>query len=203
MSGCFSRNAEQYYDPTAGAALKEWERSRKMEIKPGDIVRLTKQGMAKTQDVPFAVLAINGPIFTGVRLYDNAVAGGVPIVCGAMLYARPEKVEWFNSWKADADYARTMSETEYSELRKAVAVALGLDKPAPVVVRTEETPPETVDDIAPEDDEDGGTEVAEINAEAIKRAEELAQEVIKERTRADIFEGLYHDLLGKSLRAVV
>lgn len=170
-----------------------------MEIKPGDIVRLTKQGMAKTQDVPFAVLAINGPIFTGVRLYDNAVAGGVPIVCGAMLYALPEKVEWFNSWKADADYARTMSETEYSELRKAVAVALGFDKPAPVVV----TPPETVDDIAPEEDEDSGTEVAEINAEAIKRAEELAQEVIKERTRADIFEGLYHDLLGKSLRAVV
>jgi hypothetical protein len=197
------RNNEQYYDPTAGAALKEWERSRKMEIKPGDIVRLTKQGMAKTQDVPFAVLAINGPIFTGVRLYDNAVAGGVPIVCGAMLYALPEKVEWFNSWKADADYARTMSETEYSELRKAVAVALGFDKPAPVVVRTEETPPETMDDIAPEDDEDGGTEVAEINAEAIKRAEELAQEVIKERTRADIFEGLYHGLLGKSLRAVV
>ena len=69
--------------------------------------------------------------------------------------------------------------------------------------KPEETPPETVDDITPEEDEDGGTEVAEINAEAIKRAEELAQEVIKERTRADIFEGLYHDLFGKSLRAVV
>ena len=200
MSG-FIRNAEQYYDPTAGAALKEWERSRKMQIKPGDVVRFTKQGATLT-DIPFAVLGVTGAVCTGVRLYDTRVPGSVPIVCGAQLYAQPDKLEWFNSLRADVEYARTMSETEYSTLRAAVADTLGLSKPAPVVVRMEETPPETVDDIVPEDDEDGA-EVAEINAEAIKRAEELAQEVIKERTRADIFEGLYHDLLGQSLRAVV
>lgn len=203
MSGCFSRNAEQYYDPTAGAALKEWERSRKMQIKPGDVVRFVKQGLTFPQEVPFSVLAVSGTMVTGLRLYDTDRGGSVPIVCGGQLYAHPYQIEWFNKLKADVDYVRTMTESEYSALREAVAVALGLDKPAPVVVRTEETPPETVDDIAPEDDEDCGTEVEEINAEAIKRAEELAQDVIKERTRADIFEGLYHDLLGKSLRAVV
>lgn len=202
MSGCFSRNAEQYYDPTAGAALKEWERSRKMQIKPGDVVRFSKVGVM-AQDVPFAVLGVAGTVITGLRLYDTDRGGSVPIVCVGQLYAHPYQIEWFNKLKADVDYVRTMTESEYSALRAAVADVLGLSKPAPVVVRMEETPPETVDDIAPEDDEDGGTEVAEINAEAIKRAEELAQEVIKERTRADIFEGLYHDLLGKSLKAVV
>lgn len=203
MSGCFSRNAEQYYDPTAGAALQEWERSRKMQIKPGDVVRFVKQGLTFPQEVPFAVLAVSGTMITGLRLYDTDRGGSVPIVCGGQLYAHPYQIEWFNKLKADVDYVRTMTESEYSALRAAVADVLGLSKPAPVVVRMEETPPETVDDIAPEDDEDGGTEVAEINAESIKRAEELAQEVIKERTRADIFEGLYHDLLGKSLKAVV
>lgn len=203
MSGCFSRNAEQYYDPTAGAALNEWERSRKMQIKPGDVVRFVRQGTTFQHEVPFAVLAVSGTMVTGLRLYDTDWGGSVPIVCGGQLYAHPYQIEWFNKLKADVDYVRTMTESEYSALREAVADVLGLDKPVPVVVRTEETHPETVDDIAPEDDEDSGTEVAEINAEAIKRAEELAQEVIKERTRADIFEGLYHDLLGKSLRAVV
>ena len=203
MSGCFSRNAEQYYDPTAGAALQEWERSRKMEIKPGDVLRVVKQGTTFPQEVPFAVLGGAGAVVTGLRLYDTDKGGSVPIVCGVQLYAHPYQLEWFNSRKAEVSYVRTMTESEYSAMREAVADVLGLSKPAPVVVRMEETPPETVDDIATEDDEDGGTEVAEINAEAIKRAEELAQECIKERTRADIFEGLYHDLLGKSLRAVV
>ena len=197
------RNNEQYYDPTAGAALKEWERSRKMQIIAGDVVRFVRQGTTFPQEVPLAVLGVVGAVITGLRLYDTDRGGSVPIVCGKQLYAYPYQIEWFNILKADVDYVRTMTESEYSALREAVADVLGFDKPAPVVVRMEETPPETVDDITTEDDEDGGTEVAEINAEAIKRAEELAQEVIKERTRADIFEGLYHDLLGKSLRAVV
>ena len=197
------RNNEKYYDPTAGAALKELERSRKMEIKPGDVVRVVRQGTTFPQEVPFAVLAVSGTMVTGLRLYDTDKGGSVPIVCGVQLYAHPYQLEWFNSRKAEVSYVRTMTESENSALREAVADVLGLSKPAPVVVRMEETPPETVDDIAPEDDEDGGAEVAEINAEAIKRAEELAQIVIKERTRGDIFEDLYHHLLGKSLRAVV
>ena len=41
------RNAERYYDPTAGAALTKIEREKRMDWKPGDIVTASRDTAEK------------------------------------------------------------------------------------------------------------------------------------------------------------
>ncbi len=189
MNG-FIRNAEKYYDPTAGAALSSVERWEKMNIKPGDVIRITKPGTA-TVDASFAVMGVNGNIYTGVRLYDTEVNGSVPVICGAQLYAQCEKLEWFNAFKVDVSFARTMGEKEYNMMREAVSKALCLDEPVPVyeMVQTETEGP-------------GNPEyhAESINAEALQIAEDMTKDLIRARAEADIYRGLYEDLLGKCLK---
>ena len=95
-----------------------------MEIKPGDVITFTRNTPNSSTDVPFAVVAVNGTILTGVRLYADYVPQSVRILCRGEMFAQPEKLEWINSMRADICYVRTMSAEEFNALREAIANAL-------------------------------------------------------------------------------
>ena len=166
------RNHEGYYDPTAGTAIKAVEREIKMDIRAGDVITFTKPN-GVTENVPFAVMGVYGTVATGVRLFDCPTNNSIEITCRERMFAQPEKLEWLNLTRVDTGFVRVMTDDEYSNLREAVAGILGFDSPAPVVM---ETP-------------------AEITNEAIRLAEENAQELIRERAKAEIYKDLYESLM--------
>lgn len=92
MANDFIRNAEGYYDPTAGTALEKVRREREiMDIKAYDIIKTTR---SNGRDKRFFILAITGIVATGLELRDSYMPGAISVICGAQVYAHPEKVEY-------------------------------------------------------------------------------------------------------------
>lgn len=129
-------NAERYPDPTAGKAIENVEREKKMEIKPGDVITFTRNMPNGSADVPFAVVAVNGTILTGVKLYDTELAQSVRILCRGEMFAQPEKLEWINYMRVDVYYVRTMSAEEFNALREGISNALSVSIPVDEVIDT-------------------------------------------------------------------
>lgn len=185
MANDFIRNSEGYYDPTAGTAMMNVQREKNMDIKAGDVIKISRVGVY--DDRAFAVLAVTGQIFTMIRLQDSAYPKSVPVLCGSQMYAQPEKLEWTNGTRSDISYVRTMTEQEQTDVREAVLNLLDLylyDREPVVTVRT-----------------DGTGEAESINADALRLAEETAQELIREKARADTYKEMYEALLRQCVRA--
>ena len=66
MASEFHRNAERYYDPTAGAALVNVEKGERMDWNVGDIITATRQGSPVEKKL--LVLANDGYVLTGLIL---------------------------------------------------------------------------------------------------------------------------------------
>lgn len=177
MRSDFIRNAERYYDPTAGAALTKIEREKRMDWKPGDIVTASRD----TAEKKFVVLANDGYVLTGTVLLTREYDAFVPIVCGGKMYANPYRLEYLNMNNYDLSLVRVATDAELDALRAAIANIL-LITTLPETARDEET-------------EDANTIM--VTAEEIDMMQNQAKELIEARTEAKVYRDLYERLLEK------
>lgn len=171
------RNAERYYDPTAGAALNKVEREKRMDWKPGDIVTASRD----TAEKKFIVLANDGYVLTGTVLLTREYYSFVPIVCGGKMYANPYRLEYLNMNNYDLSLVRVATDAEMDALRAAIAKVLLLP-----------TPTEAADEEEAEDHDS-----IMITAEEIDMMQNQAKELIEAQTEARVFRDLYEKLLEK------
>lgn len=176
MRSDFIRNAERYYDPTAGAALTKIEREKRMDWKPGDIVTASRD----TAEKKFIVLANDGYVLTGTVLLTREYDAFVPIVCGGKMYANPYRLEYLNMNNYDLSLVRVATDAELDALRAAIANILQISTP------TE----------AAEEEEDS-TDSIMVTAEEIDMMQNQAKELIEARTEAKVYRDLYERLLEK------
>lgn len=174
MRSDFIRNAEQYYDPTAGAALTKIEMKKRMDWKPGDIVTASKD----TAEKKFIVLANDGYVLTGTALLTREYYAFVPIICGGKMYANPYRLEYLNMNNYDLSLVRVATDAELDALRAAIANILQIP-----------TPTETA--------EEGSTDSIMVTAEEIDMMQNQAKELIEARTEAKVYRDLYERLLEK------
>lgn len=177
MRSDFIRNAERYYDPTAGAALTKIEREKRMDWKPGDIVTASRD----TAEKKFIVLANDGYVLTGTTLLTREYDTFVPIVCGGKMYANPYRIEYLNMNYYDISLVRVATDAELDALRAAIAKVLLLPTP------TE----------AAEDEEAEDPDKIMVTAEEIDMMQNQAKELIEARTEAKVYRDLYERLLEK------
>lgn len=176
MRSDFIRNAERYYDPTAGAALTKIEREKRMDWKPGDIVTVSRD----TAEKKFIVLANDGYVLTGTVLLTREYDAFVPIICGGKMYANPYRLEYLNMNNYDLSLVRVATDAELDALRAAIANILQIPTP------TE----------AAEEEEDS-TDSIMVTAEEIDMMQNQAKELIEARTEAKVYRDLYERLLEK------
>ncbi len=176
MSNGLMRNAERYYDPTAGIALTNIERMERMEWKPGDIVTASRG----TTEKKFIVLANDGFVLTGSVLLTREYETCVPVVCGEQMYANPYRLEYLNPNNYDLSLVRVATDAEMDALRAAIANILQLP-----------TPTETAEE------EEDSTDNIMVTAEEIDMMQNHAKELIEARTEAKVYRDLYERLLEK------
>ena len=176
MRSDFIRNAERYYDPTAGAALTKIEREKRMDWKPGDIVTASKD----TAEKKFIVLANDGYVLTGTVLLTREYDSFVQIVCGGKMYANPYRLEYLNMNNYDLSLVRVATDAEMDALRAAIANILQIP-----------TPTETAEE------EEDSTDSIMVTAEEIDMMQNQAKELIEARTEAKVYRDLYERLLEK------
>lgn len=176
MRSDFIRNAEQYYDPTAGGALTKIEREKRMDWKPGDIVTASRD----TAEKKFIVLANDGYVLTGTVLLTREYDAFVPIICGGKMYANSYRLEYLNMNNYDLSLVRVATDAELDALRAAIANILQIP------TSTE----------AAEEEEDS-TDSIMVTAEEIDMMQNQAKELIEARTEAKVYRDLYERLLEK------
>ena len=181
MSNVFMRNAERYYDPTAGIALTNIERMERMEWKPGDIVTASRN----TAEKKFIVLANDGFVLTGSVLLTREYESCVPVVCGEKMYANPYRLEYLNPNNYDLSLVRTATDAELTALRSAIARVLSLTTP----VEAADIAQGAV--LLPKLPESSFTD------DYIEMVENQAKELIEAKTEARVYKGLYEQLLEK------
>lgn len=178
MRSDFIRNAERYYDPTAGAALTKIEREKRMDWKPGDIVTASRD----TAEKKFIVLANDGYVLTGTVLLTREYDSFVPIVCGGKMYANPYRLEYLNMNNYDLSLVRVATDAELDALRAAIANILQIPTPT---------------EAAEEEAEEDSTDSIMVTAEEIDMMQNQAKELIEARTEAKVYRDLYERLLEK------
>ena len=168
------RNAERYYDPTAGAAITNIEKGERMEYKVGDIISAVRQGSPLEKRL--IVLANDGYVLTGCILLAKEMASCIPVTCGGEMYVNPYRMEHISFGTNDIKLIRAATEEELTAVQDAVRTALGFEN------YHEDQ----------EDDEDD-SELADL-------AEAQAKELIEANARADIYKELYENLLTRCLK---
>lgn len=181
MKNDFMRNAERYYDPTAGAALTNIERTERLDWKPGDIVTASRN----TAEKKFIVLANDGFVLTGSVLLTREYDSCVPVVCGEKMYANPYRLEYLNPNNYDLSLVRTATDAELTALRSAIARVLSLTTP----VEAADIAQGAV--LLPKLPESSFTD------DYIEMVENQAKELIEAKTEARVYKGLYEQLLEK------
>lgn len=175
MRSDYIRNAERYYDPTAGIALTNIERMERMEWKPGDIVTASR-GVTEKK---FIVLANDGFVLTGAVLLTREYESCVPVVCGEQMYANPYRLEYVNPNNYDLSLVRVATDTELTALRAAIAKVLALPEVHEAVPMEQPEP------------------AASYSDDYIEMVENQAKELIEARTEAKVYRSLYEKLLEK------
>lgn len=179
MRSDFIRNAERYYDPTAGAALTKIEREKRMDWKPGDIVTASRD----TAEKKFIVLANDGYVLTGTVLLTREYDAFVPIICGGKMYANPYRLEYLNMNNYDLSLVRVATDAELDALRAAIANILQI--------------PTLTEEDDDEDQEDESTGKITVSDEYFEMVQNQAKELIEARTEAKVYRDLYERLLEK------
>lgn len=174
MASEFHRNAERYYDPTAGAALVNVEKGERMDWNVGDIITATRQGSPVEKKL--LVLANDGYVLTGLILLNREMSNCVPVMCGTQMYANHYRLDYVSLSTNDIQLNRTASDEELTAAQDAVRKAFGFE----------------YDHVEQEDDED--SELADL-------AEAQAKELIEANARADVYKELYENLLKRCLPA--
>lgn len=174
MASEFHRNAERYYDPTAGAALTKIEREKRMDWKPGDIVTVSRD----TAEKKFIVLANDGYVLTGTVLLTREYDAFVQIICGGKMYANPYRLEYLNMNNYDLSLVRVATDAELDALRAAIANILQIPTPTEAA-------------------EEDSTDSIMVTAEEIDMIQNQAKELIEARTEAKVYRDLYERLLEK------
>lgn len=171
MASEFHRNAERYYDPTAGAALVNVEKGERMDWKVGDVVTATRQG--STVENRFIILANDGYTFTGCVLLPKELPNCVPVMCGTRMYANPYKINYISFSSNDITLVRVATYEELTAVQNSVRVAFGFE--------------------CDQADKDEDSDLADL-------AEAQAKELIEANARADIYKELYENLLTRCLK---
>ena len=169
------RNAERYYDPTAGAAITNIEKGERMEYKVGDIISAVRQGSPLEKRL--IVLANDGYVLTGCILLAKEMESCIPVRCGGEMYVNPYRMEHISFGTNDIKLIRVATDEELMAVKEAVRTALGFEN------YHEDQ----------EDDEDD-SELADL-------AEAQAKELIEATTRAAVYQELYENLLKRCLPA--
>lgn len=170
------RNAEKYYDPTAGAALINIEKGERMNWNIGDIITATRQG--NPVEKKLLVLANDGYVLTGMILLSREMSNCVPVMCGTQMYANPYRLDHVSFGTNDIQLVRVATEEELTAAQEAVKTALGFEY-------------SNDDDAGHEDD------ISELS----DLAEAQAKELIEATTRAAVYQELYENLLKRCLPA--
>lgn len=174
MASEFHRNAERYYDPTAGAALLTVEKGERMEYKVGDVISAVRQGSPLEKRL--IVLANDGYVLTGCVLLAKEMANCVPVMCNVEMYANPYRLEHISFGTNDIKLIRVATDEELTAVQDAVRTALGFD------YHHEE-----------QEEEEEDSELADL-------AEAQAKELIEATTRAAVYQSLYENLLARCLK---
>lgn len=173
MGSEFHRNAERYYDPTAGAALTNIEKGERMEYKVGDIISAVRQGSPLEKRL--IVLANDGYVLTGCILLAKEMASCIPVTCGGEMYVNPYRMEHISFGTNDIKLIRVATDEELTAVQEAVRTALGFDY-------HEEQ----------EDDEEDEIDLEEIA--------EQAKQLIEANAKAEVYKELYENLLMRCLK---
>lgn len=162
------RNAERYYDPTAGIALKNVEMEKRMEYKSGDVIMISRNGKEKA----FVTLMGNGYVLTGCALFPSEQNDCVQILCRGKMWANPYRIEFVSLTSGDYDisYVRTAADAELEALKAAIAKAMTLPAVDAAKVETMDESP-------------------------IEAAENQAKELIEARTEARVYRDMCDRLL--------
>lgn len=168
------RNAEKYYDPTAGAALLTVEKGERMEYKVGDVISAVRQGSPLEKRL--IVLANDGYVLMGCILLAKEMANCVPVMCNVEMYANPYRLEHISFGTNDIKLIRAATDEELMAVKDAVRTALGFK------YYHEE-----------QEEEEDDSELADL-------AEAQAKELIEANARADIYKELYENLLTRCLK---
>lgn len=174
MASEFHRNAEKYYDPTAGAALLTVEKGERMEYKVGDIISAVRQGSPLEKRL--IVLANDGYVLTGCILLAKEMESCIPVRCGGEMYVNPYRMEHISFGTNDIKLIRVATDEELVAVKEAVRTALGFE------YYHEE-----------QEEEEEDSELADL-------AEAQAKELIEANARADIYKELYENLLARCLK---
>lgn len=165
------RNQSGYYDGTAGKAILNIEREKKMNNKTGEI---WKTQATDGTEYSVVILKDHGAIVSALRLRDErAVNDDIEIVAGAKMYADCRKVH-FLRYSALTGFVRTLSDAELRDIRIKVTDALDLGDAAESV---EKKPAEKVEIRG----ENGGA----------------SQRLVEVTAQLEIYQKLYNELLER------
>ena len=170
------RNAERYYDPTAGAAITNIEKGERMNWNIGDIITATRQG--NPVEKKLLVLANDGYVLTGMILLSREMSNCIPVMCGTQMYANPYRLDHVSFGTNDIQLVRVATEEELMAAQEAVKTALGFE-------------------YSNDDDADHEDDISELS----DLAEAQAKELIEATTRAAVYQELYENLLKRCLPA--
>ena len=170
------RNAEKYYDPTAGAAITNIEKGERMNWNIGDIITATRQG--NPVEKKLLVLANDGYVLTGMILLSREMSNCIPVMCGTQMYANPYRLDHVSFGTNDIQLVRVATEEELTAAQEAVKTALGFE-------------------YSNDDDADHEDDISELS----DLAEAQAKELIEATTRAAVYQELYENLLKRCLPA--
>ena len=218
------RNSEGYYDPTASIAIRNVERNERMmqEFKRGDIFYVEKSGSRaasgsnqpegrpalivsndrfnKTSDILEVVYLTYNPrndLPTHVTIRQTTSESVA--ICEQVTSVHKERF---------ISYISSATEDEMSRIDMALLISLDLNMggsqaastdsqaaPEPIPIPSVDCPPDTTRNWE-----------AEYRAEKERHEEEIASlksELIKARSEADIFKGLYTDMTDRAMWRVV
>lgn len=165
------RNQSGYYDGTAGKAILNVEKEKKMSDKTGEVWK-----MQASDGVEYSVIILkdHGAIVSALRLKDErAVNDDLEIVAGAKMYADCRKV-YFLRHNALTEFVRALSEAELQDIKTKVAAALDLLSAAAGV---EKKPAERMD----AKEGDSGT----------------SQRLVEVTAQLEVYQKLYNELLAR------
>lgn len=129
------RNGSGYYDPTAGEAIKEMEKSMKNrgEYEDGDIVEVIRNSGTQYEMV---LLKCHKEYATALMLTESEPAeNAVNILSMTPMYTDAGKVQYIY-YKNICRFVRATSDSEYEALKEAVRRALNLGGGGAPVERT-------------------------------------------------------------------
>lgn len=165
------RNQSGYYDETAGKAILNIEREKKMNNKTGEI---WKTQATDGTEYSVVILKDHGAIISALRLKDERTGNDdVEVVAGAKMYADCRKVH-FLRYSALTGFVRTLSDAELRDIRIKVTDALDLGDAAEIV---EKKPAEKVETR-------GG-------------ADSASQRLVEVTAQLEVYQKLYNELLAR------